>query len=85
LAIGQTQRGRHARRRAERAEHGGGMEAGLVHALGRHQAQAAHDFAADGDAAHEIGAVEPCCSAVASSAGMITAPACTGPPSNVSS
>ena len=34
------------------------MEACLVHALGRHQAQAAHDFAADGDAAHGVAAGE---------------------------
>ncbi len=34
------------------------MKPRLVHALGRHQAQAAHDFATHGDAAREVAARE---------------------------
>ena len=55
----ETQRRGHARRSAERTEHRGGMKPRLVHALGRHQAQAAHDFATHGDAARDVAAGEP--------------------------
>ncbi len=58
LSLRQSQRGRHARRRAERAEHGGWVEACLVDALRRHQARAAHELRADGDAGERVGALE---------------------------
>ncbi len=50
----ERQRRGHPRRRTQRAEHRGGMKAGLVHALGRHEAQPAHHFAPDRDAAREV-------------------------------
>ena len=46
----ETQRRGYARRRAERAEHRGRMKPRLVHALGRHQAQTAHELTTDRDA-----------------------------------
>jgi hypothetical protein len=61
------------------------MKPRLVHALGRDQAQPAHDFATHGDAARSVAAREAVLLGAASTAGMITAPACTGPPSKVSS
>ena len=81
----QPHRRRDAGGRTQRAEHRGRMKARLMHALGRHQAQAAHQLAADGDAALDVAAAQAVRSAAASTAGTITAPACTGPPSKVSS
>ena len=58
LRVVETQRRSHARRRAQRAEYRGGMKPCLVHALGRRQAQPAHDFATHGDAARRVAARE---------------------------
>ena len=58
LRLIETQRRSDGRRRAECAENRGGMEAGLVHAPGRREAQSAHDFAAHRDAAGEVAAGE---------------------------
>jgi hypothetical protein len=44
--------------RTQRTEYGGRVKARLMHALGRHQAQAAHQLAADGDAALDVGAAQ---------------------------
>ena len=55
----EAQRGAHARGRGDRAEHRRRMESRLVHALGRHVAQAAHDLAADRDAEPDIVAGQP--------------------------
>jgi hypothetical protein len=54
----QSQRRRDTGGGAERAEHRGRMEAGLVHPLRRDEAHPAHNLAADGDAADRIGARE---------------------------
>mgnify|MGYP003694275093 CR=1 FL=1 len=86
LARVELQRRADAGGRRHRAEHGGGMKARLVHRLRHHQAQAADGLDADGDA--EQRTPRRCsrsCSAAASTAGTMTAPACTGPPSKVSS
>ena len=50
----ELQRGADPGRRGHRAEHGGGMEAGLVHGLGHHQAQPADGLDADGDAEQRL-------------------------------
>ena len=81
----EPQRGADAGRRAHGAEHGGRMEAGLVDRLRRHEAQAAQHLDADRDAEQRGLPVRPWRSQAASTAGTTTAPACTGPPSNVSS
>ena len=63
----------------------GGMKARLVHAGGRHQAKRQM---VSTPAAIPLSAARPsapCSSAIASTAGTMTAPACTGPPSKVSS
>ena len=54
----EPQGGADAGRRGDRAEHGGGMEAGLVHGLGGDQAQAADGLDADRDAEQHLLAVE---------------------------
>ena len=50
LALIELERRADAGRRAHGAEHGGGMEAGLVHELRRHQAEPAQHLDADRDA-----------------------------------
>ena len=80
-----AERRRHAGGRAHRAEDRGRMEAGLVHRLRHHQAEPAHGLDPDRDAEQRRGAVRRCRSQAASTAGTTTAPACTGPPSKVSS
>ena len=54
----QAERGAGAGRRAHRAEHGGGVEAGFVHGLGHDGAEAADDLGAHGEAAQDGCAAE---------------------------
>ena len=81
----EPERGPDAGCRAHGAEHGGGVEAGLVHELRRHEAEPAQRLDPDRNAEQRRLPVDRCRSHAASTAGTITAPACTGPPSKVSS
>jgi len=62
-----------------------GWKPALWVSVGAKQAQPAHSFGADRDAMSAEAPSGLCRSQAASTAGTITAPACTGPPSKVSS